>query len=232
MTPPAVIDMAELGETHNPRDLIPGDPNAIVENGRRLADESANMSEAGDGLSGIDAGDWHGQGADAFKKKFSFEPAKWYTASDAFEAASLALDDFADTLRWAQGQTLEAIHKWDTGVAESKAAIALHNVVVDSANAVNAANDASGFKAPPVAVGALVDPGIETRQAAHDMLEHAREQMHTAGDRAAGLLAAQTAEAPTKRSRLPPAWTSDKWHSARGTASPTWPRPYIVVYQE
>ncbi len=38
---------------------------------------------------------------------------------------------------------------------------------------------------------------------------------------------------PSKEvARLPPAWTSDKWHSARGTASPTWPRSYIVVYQE
>lgn len=35
MAPPAVIDMAELGETHNPRDLIPATPTRSWRTGGR-----------------------------------------------------------------------------------------------------------------------------------------------------------------------------------------------------
>jgi hypothetical protein len=189
--------MAELGQTGDPRALIPGDPAAVEENASRLIDHSARTSEAGDGLSGIDAGDWHGQAADAFKHTFSFEPAKWYTASDAFADALVTMNDYAGTLRWAQTQAQEAIQQWNAGVAASKAAIDLHNNAVAAADGANLLSLAAG-NPPTATVGALADPGIEMRAAARDLLERARAQLLEAGDRSAAALTSAAEQAPTK----------------------------------
>ena len=55
-----------------------------------------SMILAGEGLRRIDTGAWSGQAGDAFRDKFSYEPPKWLTAGDSFDAASIALAGFGD----------------------------------------------------------------------------------------------------------------------------------------
>jgi uncharacterized protein YukE len=99
--------MAELGETSDPRALIPGSPDAIEENARVLGARATAATDAGEGLRSIDTGSWTGAAATTFHDEFSYEPSKWLKAADCFNDASDALIDHASTLRWAHEQATE-----------------------------------------------------------------------------------------------------------------------------
>ncbi|WET82612.1 hypothetical protein P3102_16105 [Amycolatopsis sp. QT-25] len=101
--------MAELGETSDPRTLVPGDPEAIEENARVLHGRRQATGQVGDSLRRIDTGSWTGPAATKFHDKFSYEPPKWLAASDSFEAVAEGLSAYAQTLRWAQGQASDAV---------------------------------------------------------------------------------------------------------------------------
>jgi hypothetical protein len=85
--------MAELGQTHDPRALVPGDPAAIRANAGALKTRSDHVEKAGDGLVNIDTGAWTGPAADDFRDKFSYEPNKWYVAADSLATAADALNE-------------------------------------------------------------------------------------------------------------------------------------------
>lgn len=175
--------MSELGATSDPRAMIPGNPEAIEENVIAIRGRGQSMIRSGEGLQRIDTGAWGGEAADAFRDKFSYEPPKWLTAGDSFDTASVALADYAETLRWAQRQATEAIALWEQGEAATEQAQARHNAAV-------------------VQVAAFSDPGEATRQAARDTLSLARVQLAEAGDRAAETIQAQTEGAPEEPSWL------------------------------
>ena len=80
--------MAELGETADPRALVPGDPAVIGETVSRLRQYGRLLSEAGEGLRRIDDGGWTGQAADAFRDFFDEHPGEWIRSGDAFTAAA------------------------------------------------------------------------------------------------------------------------------------------------
>jgi type VII secretion system ESX-1 substrate len=61
--------MAELGGTHDPRALVPGDPDAIAENARALRGRAKSAGDAGDGLRAIDTGAWSGAGRRAVPRE-------------------------------------------------------------------------------------------------------------------------------------------------------------------
>lgn len=107
--------MAELGETADPKALVPGDPDSIVENARVLRGRAQAATRTGEGLKRIDTGAWRGPAADAFHNKFSYEPVKWLQAGDSLNTGATVLEDYAQTLRWAQGQACEAIRQWEQG---------------------------------------------------------------------------------------------------------------------
>jgi hypothetical protein len=187
--------MSELGATSEPRALIPGNPEAIEDYVIAIRGRGQSMIRAGEGLRCIDTGAWGGEAADAFRDKFSYEPPKWLTAGDSFETASVALTDYAETLRWAQRQAAEAIALWEQGEVATAQAQARHNAAVAQAEAQNLANTAAGNPAV-VQVAAFSDPGEATRQAARDTLDRARVQLAEAGDHAAETIQAQTEGAP------------------------------------
>lgn len=182
--------MAELGDTQDPTQLVPGNPEAIEENARVLHARSDRANWAGEGLQAIDTGAWQGPAANEFRDKFSFEPSKWFTAADSLTAGANALDDYAGTLRWAQGQALEAIAQWNQGQAATQQGKAQHDAAVAQATASNQ-------PAPP-----FTDPGEATRQAARDTLTRARAQLQDAGDIAADVLRGETDNAPQESSWL------------------------------
>lgn len=58
--------MAELGETRDPQQLVPGKPEAIEANVRVLDARGRQAVDAATGLRAIDTGAWRGPAADAF----------------------------------------------------------------------------------------------------------------------------------------------------------------------
>lgn len=176
--------MAELGETQDPRELIPGRPEVIEENARVLGARAEDAGRAAEGLQAIDTGSWKGPAAGAFQDRFSYEPSRWFTAADSLEAGAGALDGYAATLRWAQGQAGEAIWLWDQGQAATRQARSEHDAAVAQAAAHQQ-------QAPP-----FTDPGEQSRQAARETLDRARAQLREAGDIAAGILRGETEAAP------------------------------------
>ncbi|GAA4669480.1 putative T7SS-secreted protein [Amycolatopsis dongchuanensis] len=182
--------MAELGGTQDPAALVPGNPEAIEENARVVRARAQRAGSAAEGLQAIDTGSWLGPAAQAFHDKFSYEPAKWFAASDALESGASVLEDYAATLRWAQSQAAEAITRWNQGQAATRQALA------------EQANAADQPAAP------FTDPGEPDRQAARDILDRARWQLHEAGDLAAATLREATEGAPRDSS-----WIDDLGHT-------------------
>ncbi|MBE1502250.1 hypothetical protein H4696_009350 [Amycolatopsis lexingtonensis] len=188
--------MAELGETSDPRALVPGDPAAIEENARVLRDRSEATARVGDGLGKIDTGSWTGPAATQFHDKFSYEPAKWLAASDSFDAVAESLTSYAQTLRWAQGQANDAIRQWSQGQAATAEAKDRYTQDVADADAENRRRAANGDPAR-VTAAPFSDPGEAIRQAARETLGRARQQLTEAGDRAATTTADEAGGAPT-----------------------------------
>lgn len=178
--------MAELGETGDPRALVPGDPAAIVDNVVAVRARGEAMATAADGLHAIDTYAWTGPAADRFREKFSYEPGRWRQAADAFENAAVALDSYADTLRWAQEQATEAIRLWDSGQAKTDQARQQHDTDTRAAEEANQHNSAHGH--PPVPMPVFSDPGEGDRQAARELLARARQQLTEVGDRTGATL--------------------------------------------
>ncbi|GAA4661557.1 putative T7SS-secreted protein [Amycolatopsis dongchuanensis] len=187
--------MAELGETQDPLQLVPGKPEAIDENVRVLRARGERANWAGEGLLAIDTGAWEGPAAQTFRDKFSYESAKWFNAADSLSGAANVLAEYADTLRWAQGQAIEAVDLWNQGQAATQQAKSAH----DTAAAEAAANN----QPPPP----FIDPGESARQAARDTLGRARSQLQEVGDRVAGFLRDYAADAPQDSS-----WLDDVGH--------------------
>jgi len=182
--------MAELGQTQVPAELVPGKPEAIEENVRVLRTRADQAGRASEGLKAIDTGAWQGAAAQAFHDKFSYEPGKWYKAADALLTAADALEHYATTLRWAQGQAAEAIASWEKAETSTRQAQAQHDQ--DAAQAA-----ASGQPVPP-----FTDPGAATRQAARETLNRAREQLDEVGGAVAGAIRDATEGAPRASSWL------------------------------
>lgn len=181
--------MAELGQTGDPRQLIPGDPAAIEANIVAIRGRGEAMEDAANGLKRIDSGAWVGTAGEAFRDQFSYEPSRWYQASDAFGTTAKALSSYAETLRWAQGQAGEAIRLWDDGQAATQNAQDAHQRAVADAEARTRAG-------LPTVVPTFSDPGESTRQAARDTLNRARQQLTEAGDRAMSTIWAAGDQAP------------------------------------
>lgn len=145
--------MAELGQTTDPQELIPGQP-ATVETGvNQLRAFGERLTTVGENLRRVDVEGWTGRASTAFHNKWSNEPPRWITGGDALDGAAQALTGHADTVRWAQTQAAEAIQLW-----------------------------AQGEAATANAAGAGTDPGDPLRQQARELLERARGQVRQTAD--------------------------------------------------
>ena len=188
--------MAELGESANPTDLATGDPRAIEDNVVAIRGRGSTMLTAADALTKIDTFAWTGPAAERFREKFSYEPARWRKAGDAFDVAAAALEGYADTLRWAQGQAAEAIRLWDAGEQATRAARSEHERNTRAAEQANQQNAANGYPLVPMPV--FTDPGEAQRQAAREVLNRARQQLTEAGDRTGNALRSGGDAAPER----------------------------------
>jgi RHS repeat-associated protein len=191
----------QLGQTDDPTQLIHGDPAAIRSTAASLYQFSGAFAQTSSGLSGIDTSHWTGAAADAFRAKYAPEPGKWRTASDASSDTGGALESYADTVQWAQGQAREAISLYAQGQKATQAAVTAYNNQVNAYNAAAQAYDAklSAGQNPgtrPVEPGAFSDPGASLREQAQQTLSAARSQRDQAGAAAEATVSRATGTAP------------------------------------
>ncbi|EIE97981.1 putative T7SS-secreted protein [Saccharomonospora glauca] len=162
--------MAELGQTTNPKDLIPGEPETIIEDLRELTKNIEAIGLTGDGLGTVDPAGWTGEAASTFRDVFSAEPPKWFRALEQTSQGGEALADYADILVWAQGEAQRAIEMYTEAQAASRAAAAQYDAQVQQAAATGA----------PIAP--FNDPGASVANEARAILDNARNELSLAGD--------------------------------------------------
>ncbi|MBP0458612.1 putative T7SS-secreted protein [Streptomyces montanisoli] len=183
----------QLGQSDEPNELVHGDTGKIRDSAGHLTDFHSAFGKVATGMKKVDSSGWKGEGGDAFREEFGLHPAKWAQAAAACEAAAGALDAYAHTVTWAQGQAKEAIALYKKGVKASKEAVNAYNKKVDAYNAKVDANEDPGPEPDP-----FTDPGEADVKAARAKLAEARKQRNTAGSEAQGKIKAALAHAPAE----------------------------------
>ncbi|GAA3561270.1 hypothetical protein GCM10022222_51290 [Amycolatopsis ultiminotia] len=181
--------MAELGESGNPKDLVPGEPREIRKSTEHLVTYGADVLRIGDGLKRLDTGGWTGAAADKFHEFFDGEPARWVSCGEAFHSAAEAINGYAGTLEWAQGEAARAIQMWDRGQRATQQARAQYD---------QAAQQAAADGTPEGEVPSFQDPGQAGRDEAQRVLDAARSQLVSAGDRAVAVVDRAQESAPAE----------------------------------
>ncbi|AZS71589.1 hypothetical protein DDE74_12050 [Streptomyces lydicus] len=180
--------MAQLGETSNPRDLIPGAPGPLTTTAQSLLAYGDVLKEAGQGLAKIDTEEgWRGKAGDAFRDRFHGQPTRWVEAGNDFHAAANALYTYIHTLRAAQQRADGAISQFARGEASTTTAEKSHAQRVREA-----LNSGDSAEIP------FHDPGEADRTAAREDLETARGNVQSAGQTAARLVRKATESAPER----------------------------------
>ncbi|MEV7685009.1 putative T7SS-secreted protein [Streptomyces bungoensis] len=202
----AEVDEMDLGQTEDKTKLIYGSPSKINAVAAKLRAFESSFNETGDGLRGLDTSRLKGEAADALRTTVGKQPHRWYTAGEACVKAISALESFADTVTWAQGQAQTAIDKWKAGVKASEDAADAHRKKVDDYNkAVDHYNAQPADKRnpsslPPRPAETFDDPGKKLMKDAQDILAEARRQRNSAAETARSAVRAARAMAPKKPS--------------------------------
>ncbi|MET7684036.1 putative T7SS-secreted protein [Streptomyces sp. NPDC005423] len=202
----AEVDEMDLGQTEDKTKLIYGSPSKINAVAAKLRAFESAFNETGDGLRGLDSSRLKGEAADALRTAVGKQPHRWYTAGDACVKAISALESFADTVTWAQGQAQTAIDTWKAGTKASEDAADAHRTKVDDYNkAVDRYNaqpadrrDPSSL--PPRPAETFDDPGKKLMKEAQDLLAEARRQRNSAAQTASSAVRAARDMAPRKPS--------------------------------
>lgn len=176
--------MASLGDTSDPKKLVPGEPETVRGMADTLRTHAATMEGVALALGAVRTPEWEARAGTAFWESFSPEKGQWNLARDYLTTAAGALDSHAATLGWAQGQAAEAIAKWEEADRISDAALRAH-----------LEQQASG---PPATTGAaaFVDPAVPLRAEALEILERARRQLESVGNTSAGVLDQHAGKGP------------------------------------
>lgn len=193
----AQVKEDRLGTTDDPKQLVHGDPAAIRESAAHLKDFHDAFERVGNGMRGLDSSRWRGEAAEAFRRAFEMHPTKWLHAADSCGRAAEALNQFAETVTWAQRQAEDAIALYKQGKQESEQAVSSYNKRVDAYNAAVTAQQDPGPKPEPFA-----DPGVAAQKRAAEMLEEARRQRDDMGRVAAASVHEALAHAPAEPSAL------------------------------
>jgi hypothetical protein len=183
----------QLGETEQANELIHGNPGRILESAKHLKDFQAAFDKVGSGLKKVDSSGWKGAGGDAFREKFGVHPAKWLHAADACETAGVALESYAETVKWAQQQAQQAIDLYKKGKKASENAVEAYNKKIDTYNARIKADQDPGPPPEP-----FHDPGVANMRAARDKLAQARKQRNSVASEVQAKVRAALAHAPAE----------------------------------
>jgi RHS repeat-associated protein len=199
----ADVGELQLGQTNDPKELVHGEAGKIRSTASKLKTFQSGFGEVADGLNRIDTGHWEGAAADAFRAKFSPEPAKWSDAATAMGKASAALESYSGAVESAQSQAQQAIDLWNQGQEATKAAASAYNQQVSAYNSAAQAYNAKvqagqnpGTK--PSEPGKFSDPGAALRDEAQQVLSEARQHRNTAAASATAAVKSGTAMAPAE----------------------------------
>ncbi|MEU7765082.1 putative T7SS-secreted protein [Nocardia sp. NPDC049190] len=176
------VDERELGETHDPKELIRGEPAAIHDAAEALRTMGTNIDSTGDALRTIDTANWTGSAADGFNAVFDRQPKLWWDGADAMGKAATALESWYSEVVAAQGKAADAIATWDDADTEERRKKDEWNALSDRAK--------SGRT--------LTDTWTPIRNAARDILRGARSQRDNAAAAAADSLLEAASVAPTE----------------------------------
>lgn len=180
---------AALGETRDPKKLIPGSASALVEQANAWAKTAKHAERTANALSKIGTpSGWTGDVAASFETRMKKLPKQWDAYAEACGMASVLLSDYADALTVAQSQAADAIAKWDEG--EAATAQAKHAFVLES--------NRYWLQRPSMrgSMPAFVDSGASARAEAESILSDARTALRDEGDAASRRLSKVTASAP------------------------------------
>ncbi len=134
-----------------------------------------------------------GRGRRHLPREVRHASPKWLHAADACHAAGKALESYADTVKWAQGQAQQAIDLYKRGKKASEQAVESYNKKVDAYNAAIKADKDPG---PPLE--RFADPGRSDIARAREILAEARRQRNEVGGAAAGKVTAALEYAPAE----------------------------------
>lgn len=157
---------ARLGETENPRELVPGEPEVITGDLRELVKTLRLLVAVGDDLGRVDPGDWSGNASTAFRSAFGAEPPRWLRAGEDLGGGGQVLADFGDALVDSQREAQRAIELYLEARAASRVAAAEHDAMV-----------LSGATSAP-----FQDPGQAGVANAQKVLDDARRGLSGIGD--------------------------------------------------
>ncbi|MFG2474533.1 putative T7SS-secreted protein [Streptomyces fagopyri] len=202
----AEVDEMDLGQTEDKTKLVYGSPGKISATAEKLRAFETSFNGTGDGLRGLDSSRLKGETAEALRTAVATQPRRWYAAGEACVKAISALDAFAGTVTWAQGQAQTAIDKWKEGVKASEDAADAHRKKIDDYNgAVDRYNAQPADKRdpaslPPRPATTFDDPGNKLMKDAQDILAEARRQRNSAAETARSAVRAARDMAPEKPS--------------------------------
>jgi hypothetical protein len=161
----------QLGQTTDPKELIPGEPAQIAADLRAMVDTVQRMDTTGGHLGRIDTPQWHGEASTAFHTSFGKEPPRWTKAADLLAEGGQSLAGYGDVLAWGQGQAHRAIELYTQAQAATRNALAQHDKRVEFGTA-----------------GPFVDPGAVAAREAQAILDTARGKVAQAASDAAAAL--------------------------------------------
>ncbi|MDQ0378292.1 putative T7SS-secreted protein [Amycolatopsis thermophila] len=202
---------ADLGSTDDPRALVPGSPETIVEHVKALLAQAGQFEGVGAKLSGFGVPGWLGAASDAFGELVDRLPPQWLRAADSLTDAASGLSHYADTLRWAQHQAGEAIELWNDGqrALDRAADKAIEEAAEDAVE--QAARQAEQLR----------QRGEQLQQQAREVLDRAREQLDRQALAAARVIGAIDASAAGAITGLVDAITSG-WDASGSSSVKTW----------
>ncbi len=157
---------ARLGETDDPKALVPGEPALISGDLRQLVDTLRMVVTVGEDLGRIDAGGWSGAASGAFRSAFQAEPPRWFQAGADLGGGGQLLADYGDALVASQREAQRAVELHLAVRAATRLAAAEH-----------AAMALSGAPTTP-----FQDPGQAGAAQAQKVLDDARKGLAGIGD--------------------------------------------------
>ncbi len=179
-----------LGETENPKELVPGNVEQIEANVTRLTTEHKRINGLFDSLKAVRVPDWSGVAQQAWETYHDAEVERWKKYLKHLTETRDAIKTYSGSVTAAQTKAQQAIDKWKEGEAATKQAVTDYNNAVDNYN--KHACDPIPVNGPPVVrpahPGVFVDPGQKLRDEAEEILEGARDDLDSAGEDAVGKL--------------------------------------------
>lgn len=180
----------ELGETTDPKELVPGEPGQIQGNVDLLEEQKTKVTSGAQSFGAVTIASWTGDARGSYDTRRGLEKEKWTKYAATLGTFSGALSTYRTSLVGAQADAQRAIDKWEEGEKATQQAVTDYNAAVASYNAqVCKPAPTSPFGKPQVTVtqappGPFQDPGQALRDEAQEILDKAREDLDEAGNSA------------------------------------------------